>query len=196
MNNGASITDKIKSDAEIVINDNLSAANEKAARIVERAEKVAKDELDKLECELPLLEKEIIARRVTVANIDAKKIILIKKSEVIDGAFSAAEEYIAKDKRYKPWLVGLIKENAENGDSVLIGADDKKLITAKDIEEIAKAKKLTLKLSEETPNFKHGVVLIGKSLDKNLTLDGLIKQSRDDLMGIVTEKLFGESDNK
>lgn len=195
MNNGASITDKIRSDAEIVINDNLNAANEKADKIVERAEKVAKDELNKLKNELPSLEQEIIARRVTVANIDAKKIILIKKSEVIDGAFSAAEEYIAKDKRYKPWLVGLIKENAENGDCVLVGAEDNKLITAKDIEEIAKAKKITLKLSTETPNFKHGVVLIGKTLDKNLTLDGLIKQSRDDLMAAVTEKLFGESDN-
>lgn len=190
MNNGASITDKIKSDAEIIINDNIAAATEKASKIVERAEKVAKDELNKLKSELPLLEKEIIDRRVTVANIDAKKIILIKKTEVIDAVFAEAEDVIAKDKRYKPWIIGLIKANAENGDIVLLGVDDKKLITAKDIEDIAKAKKITLELSTDTPNFKHGAVLVGKTLDKNLTLEGLIKQSRDDLMGVVTEKLF------
>lgn len=195
MNNGASITDKIKSDAEIVINENISTAKEKADRIIERAEKSAKDELNKLKSELPSLEKEIIDRRVTVANIDAKKLILIKKSEVIDEAFSAAEECIAKDKRYKPWLTALIKENAENGDSVLVGSGDKKLILAKDIEDIAKAKKITLKLSADEANFTHGVILIGATLDKNLTLGGLIKQSRDDLMGAVTEKLFGESNN-
>lgn len=191
MNNGASITDKIKSDAEIIINDNLATATEKAGKIVERAEKVAKDEQNKLKSELPLLEKEIIDRRVTVANIDAKKIILIKKSEVIDKAFSEAEGIIAKDKRYKPWLIGLIKDNAENGDIVLIGANDKKLITAKDIEDIAKAKKISLKISDDNPEFNHGVVLIGKTLDKNLTLEGLIKQSRDEMIGIVTDKLFG-----
>lgn len=190
MNNGASITDKIKSDAEIIINDNLAAANEKASKIVERAEKVAKDELNKLKGELPLLEKEIIDRRVTVANIDAKKIILIKKTEVIDAVFAEAEDAIAKDKRYKPWIIGLIKANVDNGDIVLIGVDDKKLITAKDIEDIAKAKKISLKVSDDNPEFNHGVVLIGKTLDKNLTLEGLIKQSRDDLMGVVTEKLF------
>lgn len=190
MNNGASITDKIKSDAEIIINDNLAVANEKASKIVERAEKVAKDELNKLKGELPLLEKEIIDRRVTVANIDAKKIILIKKTEVIDAVFAEAEDVIAKDKRYKPWIIGLIRANADNGDIVLIGADDKKLITAKDIEDIAKAKKITLELSTDTPNFKHGAVLVGKTLDKNLTLEGLMKQSRDDLMSVVTEKLF------
>lgn len=191
MNNGASITDKIKSDAEIIINDNIATAKEKAGKIVERAEKVAKDELNKLKGELTLLEKEIIERRVTVANIDAKKIILIKKTEMIDEAFSVAEGVIAKDKRYKPWLIGLIKDNAENGDSVLIGAEDKKLITAKDVEDIAKAKKISLSVSADTPEFNHGVVLIGKTLDKNLTLEGLIKQSRDELIGIVTEKLFG-----
>lgn len=190
MNNGSSITDKIKSDAEIIINDNIVDANEKASKIVERAEKVAKDELNKLKGELPLLEKEIIDRRVTVANIDAKKIILIKKTEVIDAVFAEAEDVIAKDKRYKPWIIGLIKANVDNGDIVLIGVDDKKLITAKDIEDIAKAKKITLELSADTPNFKHGAVLVGKTLDKNLTLEGLIKQSRDDLMGVVTEKLF------
>lgn len=192
MNNKDSIINKIIGDAKAEAKELISLAEAKKAEAVEKAkEEIKKREEEALSTRGEVVDT-IISRRVTVANIDAKKNILMTKNSVMERAFNEALDTVISDKRYGDTMKALLEKYLEDGDEVIIAERDKKTVTSTIIKSIAKSKGIDAKLSSMYGDFKGGMMLIGKNYDKNLTLERTLLDVKEELSYSLSKILFEE----
>ena len=194
MNNKEVIIEKILKDALAISEENISKAQKEADAILEQAKATAKEYADEQLPKGTIQADEIIKRRAMVANLDCKKIILSKKTEIVDSVFAqVADTMRKKDKKaYLALIKNMIKASADNNDTVVICEKDKEIITQKEIDAISKeiGKKLTL--SKTYGDFLGGVMLCGEKFDKNLTFELEFEQIKDEAEEKLAKILFGE----
>ena len=194
MNNKEVIIEKIIKDAVDVSNDNISKAQKEADAILAKAKEQAKEYADVTLPKGDSQADEIKTRRAMVANLDCKKIVLSKKTELVDDVFKAvADKMRSKDKKgYIALIKNMIKASADDNDRVVICEKDKDIITQKEIDSISKeiGKKLTL--SKTFGDFDGGVMLCGDKFDKNLTFELEFEQIKDEQEEKLAKILFGE----
>jgi len=194
MNNKEVIIEKILKDAMAVSNENVSKAQSEADAIMAAAKKTA-DEF--ASAQLPkgdVQAEEILKRRAMVANLDCKKIILSKKTEVVNSIFDSVADYMRKKdkKAYLTLITNMIKKSASDNDVVVICEKDKDIITQKEIDAISKDIKKKLTLSKTYGDFLGGVMLCGEKFDKNLTFELEFEQIKDEAEEKLAKILFGE----
>ena len=194
MNNKEVIIEKIIKDAMAVSNDNISKAQKEADEIIEAAKKTAQEYSD---AQLPkgdIQAEEIITRRAMVANLDCKRIMLSKKTEIVDSVFNSVADYMRKKdkKTYLALIANMIKKSASDNDVVVICEKDKDIITQKEIDAISKEAKKKLTLSKTFGDFDGGVMLCGEKFDKNLTFELEFEQIKEESEEKLAKILFGE----
>lgn len=182
---------KIQEDAEL-----------KVKGIVDNAEKTYKDKLDETHAwvkdyktaQEALLKKDatdIITRKMTLADLDVRKITLFYKQQTIEKVFSTAYDMLLsmRKKEYLNFVQRLLSENAEEGDEIVLSCDG--VLCEKDLSslEIVKSKNLTV--SKKEGDFKGGIYLVGKVCDKDLTFIKVIEQKKEDWSKKLADKLFG-----
>ena len=192
MNSKEAIIDKILKDAKDVATANKADATNHAETLLKKTEAELREAEATALSGLDDIKTTLIERRKTVANLDAKKAILTKKSELIDEIFARSVERVVTDLEYPNLIENMMMEYAEDGDEVMIAERDKDVITKVFIEKIAKAKGISLKLAHSYGRFGGGVMLVGKNVDKNLTVDSELRAMRDDIEQEVARILFGE----
>ena len=190
MNNKEVIIEKIIKDALDVANENVSKAQKEADAILEAAKITAKEYADENLPKGEVQSDEIRKRRAMVANLDCKKIILSKKTELVDDVFNSVADYMRKNdkKAYIALIKNMIKASADDNDEVIICKKDKDIITQKELDSIGKK----LKLSKDFGDFDGGVMLCGEKFDKNLTFALEFEQIRDEQEEKLAKILFGE----
>ena len=194
MNNKEVIIEKIIKDALDVSNENISKAQKEADALLaaakETATNFAEENLPKGKSQAD----EIKRRRAMVANLDCKRIILSKKTELIEKAFSSVADKMRKDdkKGYIALITNMIKASAEDNDVVIVSQKDKDILTQKEIDGIAKAIGKKLMLSKDFGDFDGGVMLCGEKFDKNLTFALEFEQIKDEQEEKLAKILFGE----
>lgn len=194
MNSSKVILDKIISDNQKIIDENIQKAQATANEIIETAEnEKQKAILDYKQTEKATYD-EIIRRRVTVAKLDAKKLLMNARRQAVDNLFGAAKSQIlAYDtKKYLELIANMLKKYAEDGDIVIICEADSKRITAKFVDEQAKALGIKLGFSKEFGSFEGGIILRGKACDKNLSLDVELASLREQEETQIAKMLFEE----
>lgn len=186
------ILEKIISDAQIRADAMVSEAQDKAQTILADTAEQCKSYLAKTKSETDKMTDEIIARGKTVAELDAKKLLLGAKSEILNRVFARALEKLRElDKdAYKNLLLGML-ENAQNGDTVILSEREKSILTSEDIAEFAKEKGIKLTLSKQTGNFDGGMILSGGGVDKNFTFEVEIDTLRDSVETDIAKEIFG-----
>ncbi len=194
MNNKEVIIEKIIKDAMAVSNDNISKAQKEADEIIAAANKTAQEYSD---AQLPkgdIQAEEIITRRAMVANLDCKRIMLSKKTEIVDSVFNSVADYMRKKdkKTYLALITNMIKKSASDNDVVVICEKDKDIITQKEIDAISKEAKKKLTLSKTFGDFDGGVMLCGEKFDKNLTFELEFEQIKEESEEKLAKILFGE----
>ena len=183
------IIKKIRLDAEIKANSTLEEGNNRAKEIIDDAIHNADIYKERFLQESFKERDEIVKRRITVANLEAKKLILQAKKEIIDKAFENAKKALIEDKKaYKEIITSMLKY-AEDGDKITICENDSKLITNKFVKETT-GKDVTI--NKEYGNFVGGIIITGENSDKNLTLDVELKAVREQIETEIAEMLFGE----
>ena len=183
------IIKKIRLDAEIKANSTLEEGNNRAKEIIDDAIHNADIYKERFLQESFKERDEIVKRRITVANLEAKKLILQAKKEIIDKAFENAKKALIEDKKaYKEIITSMLKY-AEDGDKITICESDSKLITNKFVKETT-GKDVTI--NKEYGNFVGGIIITGENSDKNLTLDVELKAVREQIETEIAEMLFGE----
>ncbi len=194
MNNKEVIIEKIIKDALEVSNENVSKAQKEADAILDAAKATAKEYADEILPKGDVQADEILKRRAMVANLDCKKIILSKKTELVDGVFDAvADTMRKKDKKaYVDLIKKMIKSSADDNDVVVISKKDKEIITQKEIDSISKEIGKKLSLSDKLGDFDGGVMLCGAKFDKNLTFELEFEQIKDEQEEKLAKILFGE----
>lgn len=186
------IINRIIKDSQKIATSTSEEGVQKAQEIINAAENDAKIYRSKNRQESEREREDIIRRRITVANLEVKKLLLKAKQEIINKSFSQSADEIRKDKKnYKKMLVKMLEYAADN-DTVTISQNDKDILTAQDVQKIAKEKNITLKLNKSYGKFQGGVVLSNKQTDKNLTLEVELSSLRDEIEPEIAEMLFEE----
>lgn len=186
------IIDKILSDAKHDAGEMLSEALKKAEALVAAKQAEADAEYDLSVEEARKAGEEVVRRRLTVADLEVKKLLLSAKKQAVDEAFEESlKKLLALPKEEYAALVGsMIASAADDGDVVVISENDKNVLTKAVFDKISAkiGKKLTL--SDTFGNFKGGVMLLGKGVDKNLTFESELALLRDEVEPEVAKIMF------
>ena len=192
------INNKIISDARIQAEKIIAQAEDNADNIIKKGEKEADNIknaiLYKNKQEVSLKKSKIL----TEANLKAKKTILLEKQNIIEDVFDKVLEIILKlsDKDYHNFIKKLILDNIEIGDeTIFIGSSDQRKISESFIEDInkelkSKGEKGVLKLSTSYLPIKGGVIIGSGKIRKNISLELLLKDVREESEMQISNILF------
>ncbi len=192
MNNKDSIINKIINDAKAEAKEIVASAEAKRAEAVKNAEEDIKKREEEALSPKENVIAAIISRRVTVARIDAKKNVLMTENAIMEKVFNEALDAVVSDKKYGEILVALLEKYLEDGDEVVIAENDKKIVTSAVVKRIAKSKGINAELSSMYGDFKGGMMLVGKSYDKNLTLERTLFEVKEEISSSLFQILFEE----
>ncbi|MBA7551648.1 V-type proton ATPase subunit E [subsurface metagenome] len=192
------INNKIISDARIQAEKIITQAEDNANNIIKKGEKEANNIknaiLYKNKQEASLKKSKIL----TEANLKAKKTILLEKQKIIEDVFDKALEIILKlnVKEYHNFIKKLILDNIEIGDeTIFIGSSDQRKISESFIEDInkeikSKGEKGVLKLSTSYLPIKGGIIIGSGKIRKNISLELLLKDVREESEMQISNILF------
>jgi len=192
------ISEKIISDAKIQADKIIAQAEDNSNNIIKKGKKEADNIkniiLYKYNQEASLKKSKIL----TEANLGVKKTILLEKQKIMEDVFGKALESILKlgNKDYHSFIKKLILDNIEKGDeTIFIGFPDKNRISKDFIEGInkelkAKDKKGELKLSNSYLPIKGGIIIGSGTIRKNISLELLLKNVREESETQISKILF------
>lgn len=187
------ITSKILSDAEnqskILLDDAKSQADgiiaeatQKADEIVEKAQQNGAEE-----------KKKLISRRKAVADIDGRKIVLQEKQQLIGECFDKAIEKITSMKKedYLEFIVASVKNTGVIEGELILNQKDRDSVGMDLIGKLnSKMPGSKFTLSEEMRNIRGGFLLRNGSVYINGTIESLINEAKEELVGEVAKSLF------
>lgn len=186
------IIKKIIKDAQKIATSTLEEGVAKAQETINLAENDAKIFRSKNRTESQQERDDIIRRRITVANLEVKKLMLAAKQQVIGKAFEESIDVIKKDKKgYTQMLKGMLGY-ASDGDTLTISKSDKDIFTKKFIDEAVAKKGIKVTLNKQLGEFKGGIILSSAGSDKNFTLEVELASLRDEIEPEIARMLFGD----
>ena len=186
------IIKKIEDDAAAKAAKITSEGEEKANSILDAARKECEQQLVAARAEIERTTEETLSRSRTVAELDAKRLLLDAKLKILDRVFARAlEKLVALDKDAMRELLFGMLTYAENGDEVILNERGRALISAKDLKAYAQERGVSLKLSKEVGSFEGGLVLRQGGIDKNLTFASELAILRDSEEAEIAKQIFG-----
>ena len=194
MNNKDSILNKIIEVSEAKVAENISLGNDQSEAIISDATNSSNDMIDKFNATTTSTFSEVVRRRTSVANLDAKKVLMGAKRTAMDTLFEDALQsaFDMVKTKYLAIIKNMITNNATSGDEVIISEGDSKRITKKFVEDIAKAMEIKLTIAKQFGDFKGGIILAGKSFDTNLSFEVELSAIRSDNETELASKIFKE----
>lgn len=185
------IIEKILSDARLIANSTLEEAGNRGSEIIGVANNDVRLYREKNMAESYAEREEIIRRRITVANLEVKKLLLQTKQTVMAQAFAEALRLIKEDTRAYLGLLTRMLSCAEDGDTVTLAECDRNLVDAKWLSSKASDMGVKLIFGGYAP-FEGGMLIFGKGSDKNLTLEVELKAAREAFEPEIAGILFGD----
>jgi len=156
----------------------IEIAKEKAKEIKAISDKNAKDEAH-----------STLIRAKSLAVSERRKILLVKKQEIIEEILDEAQKRISNmDSKIKSDIyLKMLEENitgAENEIIVFNSQDREIAIQIKN--KISKS----FEISEESGDFSGGFIIKRGHIQINMTFEMIIKQYRNELIGIAADSVF------
>ena len=186
------IIDKILSDANLKGDAIIGEANEKADEIISLAAKQCKDYLYKSKTEIDRLTLEIDERSRSVAELDARKLLLAAKTQVLDSVYAKTLEKLRNlDKEQYSALIFSMLENAKDGDVVTVSEREKDIVTKESLADFAKKKGISLTLADKFGEFDGGVIISENGVDNNFTLEVEVALLREQTETKIAKEIFG-----
>ena len=196
MNGIEKITQRIETDAQAEIDRILSAAREEADQITGRYKAQADAEAASLAARNEKSAAEREERLVSVAQMEARKVQLAAKQEMVEKAYDLALEKLCAmpDARYTEVLAGLLVQASSNGrEEAIFSPEDRERVGKAAVDKANAASGKQLKLSQETRPLKGGFVLRDENIEVNCTFDTLVRLEKAETTGAVVKKLFPEA---
>lgn len=186
---GASITEKIVSDAEIKAEETVADAKRRAEEIIAAANRRAEEIIASARAEGEKKAADELERRRIEARLDGGRLVLKRKTEVLGGVYKRALEILSAlpEEESFAFTAGLIEKYAEEGDEIVL---PKGCAFAKRVESLGVVAERKLTLSKEDGDFSGGVILVGKTSDKRLTLEALVRAAEEKHGGETAANLF------
>lgn len=186
------IIEKILSDAKAKADEIIASAKQKADKILKDAKAGLDNDYEKSVQEAKALVPELLRRKLSVAELESKKILLNSKQKVLEKVFAGAVEDIRalSNEKYLEYIEKMLLANAEDGDEVIVAESDKKIVTRDFIEKVAKQKGIKLKLKSEYGSFIGGLILVSRCCSKNMTLELELALLREEKEAKIARMIF------
>lgn len=192
------ITAKILSESTENARIITDKAKEEAKAVVDKAKQEAQDMKEKMERQAQEDAAVLKNRKLSVADLEARKMRLAAKQAIIAKSFDQALEKLATMKKgeYVDFLVKKIKEVSSEasagGGVIVLTKKDKDSIGKEIIEKVnADAKNgAVMTLGDDTISAAGGFVLKSGSVEINSTLETMVGAVREDATSEVVGALF------
>lgn len=186
------IIDKIISDAQLKADAIVGDAKSKADEIIAETAELCKGYIYNSKADTDRAVFDLEARSKTVAELDAKKLQLSAKAQILDMIFARTLDKLKNlDKERYTALVFAMLQNAEDGDEVVISQREKDIVTKESLEKFAKERGIKLTLCDELGDFDGGIVIKSKGVDKNFTLEVETQLLKEELETQIAKEIFG-----
>ena len=187
------ITAAIIGDAELVEETSVKNAEKAMEEIIGKAkieaEEILKQEAEKCEKEAESLK----SRKISAAELQARKMILGAKQEAIQKSFDLALEKLKSmpEDKYLSYLTEEIIKIPVNEGIIILNQRDRDKIGEKLIEAVNQSLNAAkYKLSDKTINVSGGFLLRSGNIEINNTFETLLNSVKDDLTSEVANALF------
>lgn len=190
----ADIKAKIEADAKAEAEEIIGKFREQADEILAAARRESEKIQKRLEEKIRTEETEVRRRKKIVADLEARKLGLGARRELIEMTFNKVLDILSQtqDARYLAFMEGLMAEGAVNGDEEVLLAKGEKRVSKKWIEEFNEKYKKRLSLSDDMVPGSGGFVLRRSDINVNCTLEVLLRWAREDMEAEVVSRLFSE----
>lgn len=186
------IIERILSDADAQARAAVEEADKKAAEIIALATRQCEGYREKMSADTAKAVADIASRTEVVAGLDAGRLMLAAKAEVLDKVYTLAlEKARALDEKTYRKVIGGMLQCAEDGDKVIVSERERGIVTKEMVAAVAKSKNIKLSLAAETGDFDGGIVLSSDGVDKNLTFESEFALLRTETESETAKKLFG-----
>ena len=186
------IIKKITDDAEAIAAEIRSDTQAKTETMYAEAEKKCDEMRAEATARIASRTAEIQRSRETVADLDIKKQLLGMRRELIDEVFDGVagslRNILGDD--YIRLISAMLRSAAEDGDVLVISANDADIITDEFVQKTAREMGIKLTLDPEYGDFAGGIVLRSAGYDKNLTIEVETETLREEMETKVAELLF------
>lgn len=171
-----------------IVADAKAERDELVATTLESAEREGAEQLARAHEDAAMLK----SRRLKLAELDSRKVILTAKQQVIEKAYVQAETKILNmtDNVYRDFIGSIVCRYAEDGDEIIIAARDAKRLHYDWVDGLNKKLHMNLTLSDRCHNGRGGVILTNAKYDKNLTVEMLVAETRTQTESEVAARLF------
>lgn len=196
MNGIEKITQLIESDAQAEIDRVLGDAKAEAARIAAQYQEHADAEAAELAAKNEKAAAEREERLVSVAQMEARKVTLGAKQEMVEKAYIRALEKLCAmpDEQYVAVLADLLVQASSSGhEEVVFSPEDRERVGKAAVEKANAASGKKLTLSAESLPIKGGFILKDKNVEVNCTFETLVRLQKAETAGAVVKKLFPEA---
>ena len=193
MNGIDKIIDRISGDAQGEIDATLAEARAQAAEITAKYEAQAKAEAEDILARGKKAAAEREERLVSAAQMEARKVQLAAKQEMLEKAYIQALDKLCAlpEEQYVAILADLLVKASSNGkEEAVFSKEDRERVGKA---AVAKANELSgkqLRLSEETQPIRGGFILKDKNVEVNCTFETLVRLQKAETAGAVVKKLF------
>ena len=191
------ITARITQEAQAEIDRTLADAREQAAQITARYQAQADAEAASLAARNEKAAAEREERLVSVAQMEARKVALAAKQEMVEQVYRRALEKLRSmpQEQYTAVLAALLVQASSTGaEEVVFSPEDQakagKAAVAKANEQLPKG---GLTVSQETRNIAGGFILKDNNVEVNCTFDTLVRLQKAETAGAVAKKLFPDT---
>ena len=185
----------IEADAEAQANAILAQAEEKCAAIREGYEQQAKEAYAERIRAGVKANQDRLDSMDRLAKMEGRKAILALKQDMVSESFDRACEKLVNlpEAEYVAFLAKLaVKASVTGDEEIVLNARDRKAVGAKLVEAANKAiGGGKLRLSEQTGDFKGGLILRRGSIEANCTAELLVDLCRDEMAAELAGVLFG-----
>ncbi|MFA6690959.1 MAG: V-type ATP synthase subunit E family protein [Saccharofermentanales bacterium] len=188
------IIGKILAEAHDQSSQVREEADGKSCTIIEKAkvqaEKTRRDLAEQAKAEAQLLK----SRRISVAELEARKMRLGAKQALISRCFAEALDQLAAmaEPDYLDFLVATILAAATDGGELLLNTRDREAIGEKLVKKVNSTGKAgTLTLAKDTIDAKGGFILRQGSMEINSTLETMVSGICEVVTPDVVKVLFG-----
>ncbi len=188
------ITGKILSEAEEQGKRILDDARSKSRKIIEEAEQKAEKILNESAEKIGEDKRLVKTRRISVAELEVRKIRLGAKQAQIALCFDEALDRLSKmdEADYLELLTASLIRIGGQGGQVLLNQDDHGRIGERLISKVNDTGKVgTLSLAEDTIDARGGFILRRGSVEINSTLETMISGIRESTIPHVVKALYG-----
>ena len=193
MNGIEKITQRIASDAQAEVDRILGDARDEAGRIAANYRAQADAEAAELAAKNEKAAAEREERLVSAAQMEARKVQLAAKQEMVEKAYIQALDKLCAlpEEQYVAILADLLVKASSNGkEEAVFSPEDRERVGEA---AVAKANELSgkqLRLSEETQPIRGGFILKDKNVEVNCTFETLVRLQKAETVGAVAQKLF------